>query len=335
MNSAAASRFAARYGLTELPHTPMPDGECPTCPTPSEGVGAPPAAPEVANFNDFSGDCPTSPTCPTRFEGVESGNSTAGGQTGYLTDWLQEGGPTPKSPENGGEPPVMSPEEWASLAGEPVVDSWGLTAEQRAEGLSRLKAGVGHPATVGQEPGVGQQAPAEDMAPSAIEDAGWHARVERNGPEPFTAGIAQTIPHETMMAGLLAASRMRPKPVIEPTPMTKHPWAAGIAKLQIMYPLDGFSMSQWKWVQHGCTSLLASHGAEMTRLGWTVEDAFGAHPGVPGSAIHAYGLGLLLGDGKVVEMTESGARIETRRGVGQSFTRRSNAWSVPIWTVGA
>ncbi len=69
MSNAAAARFAARYGLEDLPHTPLPDAGCPTRPTPSEGIGTPSAAEEAANFNDLVGECPTSPTCPHILKG--------------------------------------------------------------------------------------------------------------------------------------------------------------------------------------------------------------------------------------------------------------------------
>lgn len=146
-----------------------------------------------------------------------------------------------------------------------------------------------------------------------------------------------------MVAGLLAASRVRPPVAMPPdtydTPTRAQadtdPWASGVAQLQRMMPLVGFSTAQWALVQHGCASLLADWGTELRRLGWSAEDGFGIHPEAPGTGVHAYGLGLLIGNGKVIEMTETGARLETRRGVGQSFRRKPLPWSVPIWTVGA
>lgn len=72
----------------------------------------------------------------------------------------------------------------------------------------------------------------------------------------------------------------------------------------------------------------------MRQLGWSVEDAFGIHPEVPGTAVHCYGLGVMLGDSHVVEMTDSFARIEMRNGVRQTFKRSSILEAVPIWAVG-
>lgn len=65
--SSAAARFAARYGLEDLPHTPLPDDGCPTCPTTLEAGGAPSAAPEVANIKDFPGGVPHVPHLPHTF----------------------------------------------------------------------------------------------------------------------------------------------------------------------------------------------------------------------------------------------------------------------------
>lgn len=261
MRSAAAARFAARYGLTELLHTPLSDDQCPTCPTTPESVGAHLAAPEATNFNDFSWECPTSPTCPTQFAGVGDENSR--------------------------------PEEW------------------------------------------GQATPDE------IEDA---------EPTPSTfVWPNETIPHDVMVGGLLAASRMRSKLVIEKPPSeilwvatgttyfaassaVMDPWASGVAHLQQMEALTGFSPVQWESVQRGCLSLLSGWGADMRQLGWTTEDAFGVHPDAPGGAVQCYGLGVLLGDSRVIEMTDKMARIELHDGARQSFTRRLAAGAVPVWT---
>ena len=138
-----------------------------------------------------------------------------------------------------------------------------------------------------------------------------------------------------MLAGLLAASRIRPAPVAA-APPHEHgdPWASAIARLQSLAPLEGFPPARWNLVQHGCLSLFNSHAAAMRRLGWTVEDGFGIHPDTPGPAVHAYGLGVLLADSRVVEMTDTFARILLRSSVTQTFVRRPNAWAVPIWDAG-
>ena len=111
------------------------------------------------------------------------------------------------------------------------------------------------------------------------------------------------------------------------------PWAAGIARLQRMPPLDGFSVDGWKLVRRGCTTLLRTHGDVMRRFGWSAEDAFGIHPDAPGGAVHCYGLGVLLKAGRVIELTAAGATIEAADGRRQSFVRRPNPAAVPIWTV--
>lgn len=113
--SSAAARFAARYGLAELPYAPAVEDKCPTCPTQSEAIGAPPDAGETADFQDFLGQCPTSPTCPTHFEGVWAQHLSAQGAAGELVARQREG------------KPVAS-----------AIDAWGLTAEERAESLALL-----------------------------------------------------------------------------------------------------------------------------------------------------------------------------------------------------
>ena len=112
------------------------------------------------------------------------------------------------------------------------------------------------------------------------------------------------------------------------------PWANGISRVLAMEPLVGFFPWQWISVQRGCASLFNSHAAEMRRLGWSAEDAFGIHPEAPANAVHCHGLGIMLGDSQVVEMTEAMARLKLRNGVYQTFTRIPMKCAVPIWTVG-
>ena len=222
--------------------------------------------------------------------------------------------------------PLPADADWAapetSRRREPdALDAWGLTETERSESLARI------------------QASAAEKSPQ-FEDSSEDS--------PAVCDIPQTIPHETMLAGLRAvggywAPRAIGCAVIaeksgqvgHSTEVDANPWATGVAQLQRMPPLPGLSLVQWARVQRGCASLLAEWGADMRRLGWSTEDGFGIHPDASGAAVHAYGLGLLLGDGRVVELTEAGARIETVRGVRQSFRRKPMPWSVPVWMVGA
>ncbi len=138
-SAAAAARFAARYDLFDLIQVPPDEADCPTRPTENEACGTPSEPSKTADSCGFSNDCPTSPTCPTHFEGVGDENGSSGEAPTELAAWLQEGRSTPLAPGNGGEPPAMTPEEWAGLTGEAAVDGWGLTVEERAEGLAGLK----------------------------------------------------------------------------------------------------------------------------------------------------------------------------------------------------
>lgn len=129
-----------------------------------------------------------------------------------------------------------------------------------------------------------------------------------------------------MIAGLLAASEIGPYGVA-------HSWQASVAQLQHMPVLAGFAVVRWEQVCLDCAALVDGWGAEMLRLGWSAEDAFGVHPNAPGAAVHCYGLGVLLNGGSVVAMTAAGAVIEGVTKVRQSFTRRRAQGAVPIWTV--
>jgi hypothetical protein len=112
------------------------------------------------------------------------------------------------------------------------------------------------------------------------------------------------------------------------------PWVAGVARLQSMPPLAGFSFHRWGRVCLDCAELVERWGAEMQQLGWSVEDAFGIHPKVPGTAVQCYGLGVLLNGGKLVELTAAGATIERPNGVRHKFIRPPVQSAVPIWTAG-
>ena len=114
-------------------------------------------------------------------------------------------------------------------------------------------------------------------------------------------------------------------------PASVDPWAVGVAKLRWMPAPDGFGAEAWTYVRRGCTALLASHGNELRRLGWSAEDAFGIHPTAPAAAVHCYGLGVLLRGSRVVNMTAAGATIELSDGVRHSFTRRPKPEAVPVW----
>lgn len=70
MDSAAAARFAARYGMANPSDTTPAADICPTCPTQEHDSGTHSGAVEMAVFRDLSDECPTSLTCPTHFEGV-------------------------------------------------------------------------------------------------------------------------------------------------------------------------------------------------------------------------------------------------------------------------
>ncbi len=231
MNSAAA-RFAARYGLADLPHMPLQDNDCPTCPTEDNGSGAPLSGPRMANSCGFFAKC------PTVFEQTAT---------------------------------VNRPDDDMGRRSEPAYDL--------DDGQPDLAAAV------------------------------W---------------VQQSLSQDILCAGLKAASQLWPDP-----------WASGVARLQHMAPLGRFSYAQWTSVRLGCATLLHGWDAEMRRLGWSVEDGFGVDPKMPDTAVHCYGLGILLGSGRVIEITDKFARIETRTGVRQTFTRKPNGVAVPIWTVAA
>ena len=219
---------------------------------------------------------------------------------------------TPSAPDAA---TAMTDADWAALEASfrpaaDAVDAWGLTEQERAEGLARMR-----PTDTG---------------------SGVNSDNVTNDTDPIAWGVPQSIPHDVMMAGLLAASRIRPakSSQLENSSSTIDPWSVGVADLARMTPLDGFTSMQWGLIGQDAAELLRTHGTDMRRLGWNAADAFGIHPDALGRAVRAWGLALLLDGGRVMDVTENGAKIERANGVRQSFTRRSGSGAVPIWEIG-
>ena len=118
-----------------------------------------------------------------------------------------------------------------------------------------------------------------------------------------------------------------------PTDALTDAWTIGVKRLQRMLPPKGFAMDRWALICMDCSRLLEHHGADLLRLGWTTEDAFGVHPHAPAAAVRCYGFGLLLNGGEVIEMTERHARAKLPSGAVQTFVRTAKMGAVPVWTL--
>lgn len=118
-----------------------------------------------------------------------------------------------------------------------------------------------------------------------------------------------------------------------PDEKTTDDWVAGMKRIQRMLPPKGFVFDRWALVCSDCARLLEQHGVELRRLGWSAEDAFGAHPSAPAAAVRCYGLGLLLGGGEVVELAADHTRVKRPSGALLTFRRTANPGAVPIWAV--
>lgn len=236
------------------------------------------------------------------------------------TAWLWDGEPSGAPPVvPSGEPTPLTAEDWMRLDAPRIeaTSHWGLTEEERAEALARLRL---------PGPVLQPEFPVEE------DD-------EQVGTIPV---VEQSIPHHVMVAGLLKASRTsdpgfggviaRAREAVAET-RNADPWATGVAQLQTMPPLDGFTLNRWDLIKSDCCALLRDWGAEMRRLGWSTEDAFGIHPEAPGDVTGCYGLGVLLNGGNVTEISEKIARIRCQSGAVQTFVRKPMEWAVPIWMV--
>lgn len=188
----------------------------------------------------------------------------------------------------------------------------------------------------GQWVGQPNIAPSPAVLPEQLQVQQPQAELEDGAVEPYVP-VPQSIPHDVMAAGLLAASLIRPRLVVDNRQPVEDEvastWALGLAWLRRMLPLPSFSSDRWSTVVCGCAWLLEHHAADMRRLGWSAEDGFGVHPVAPGGAVRCYGLGVLLNGGIVVEMTKQDAVIERPNGARQTFMRSGNTGAIPIWNV--
>ena len=161
--------------------------------------------------------------------------------------------------------------------------------------------------------------------------------------------VPQSIPHDVMLAGLLAVSDPSRFPVRSAseqgaahTPATvtvlpaaeasSDPWLQGVNRVQTMEALPGFSLWEWAALQAGC-DMVARRVDELRALGWSAVDCCGVDPRTP-DAVHAWGLGLLVGSADLTELTARAATIVRPNGVVHTYYRRPCAWAVPIWEVG-
>lgn len=70
-----------------------------------------------------------------------------------------------------------------------------------------------------------------------------------------------------------------------------------------MQPPPGFTRKRWTRFADTCAALLAEHGGELHRYGWTAAEIFGLDPEEPAECGASAGLALFLASGEGASVT--------------------------------
>ena len=108
-------------------------------------------------------------------------------------------------------------------------------------------------------------------------------------------------------------------------------WAEGFARLDCAKPPPGFALPRWRQVINDGGLFLDQWAHQAAALGWTVLDVFGVNPAAPAVRYDGMGLVPLIGNSRVVAISADSARLETRTGHTQTYSRRPRPDAVALW----
>jgi len=110
-------------------------------------------------------------------------------------------------------------------------------------------------------------------------------------------------------------------------------WKAGYARLQVIPCPAAAPPDRWNRIIVAAGALLAQWGAQLTAMGWTTADLFGAHPEAPLARYDCAGLVLLLAGSDIIAVTADQVKMRTRAGAIQTFYRSTSNAScrVLLW----
>ena len=109
----------------------------------------------------------------------------------------------------------------------------------------------------------------------------------------------------------------------------------GVSTVQAMPPPIGLPPERWRRVQQDAARLLAEHGDELHRAGWSAADVFGVYPASPGVAVRCAGLAVVLGGARLIEVTAEHAVLVRPSGARLTYVRRPAPEAVPLWDLEA
>jgi hypothetical protein len=99
-------------------------------------------------------------------------------------------------------------------------------------------------------------------------------------------------------------------------------WAEGFARLSIMRPPEGVAAHRWRQLIDNAGRFIDRFAVQAHRLGWDTVSVFGCHPHRPDARLDLQGLVWLIGDGELVAIGDTTARIKTRTGSALTYRRR-------------
>lgn len=157
-----------------------------------------------------------------------------------------------------------------------------------------------------------------------VKAAGGHllplpdGRIQMNAPAPLPEALVAEL--RARKAELLAALRL-------PIP---DEWLQGVARLQTM-PVPARVPGPWWWQLLRDADEFWPWAGRAAALDWSTNDVFGVLPVKPLERVDGWGLVPALRGAEFVALTATSARLRTRTGTLQSFTRRKLLGAAPIW----
>jgi hypothetical protein len=99
-------------------------------------------------------------------------------------------------------------------------------------------------------------------------------------------------------------------------------WADGFARLCSMAIPEGVPVHRWRQLIDNAGRFIDCFAVQAHQLGWDTASVFGCHPHRPDARLNLQGMIWLIGDGELVAIGETTARIKTRTGSALTYRRR-------------
>jgi hypothetical protein len=121
---------------------------------------------------------------------------------------------------------------------------------------------------------------------------------------------------------LVSAADPERAAIIEDGAGVPREWADGFARLSSMSIPEGIPVHRWRQLIDSAGRFIDCFAVQAHQLGWDTTSVFGCHPHRPDARLDLQGLIWLIGDGELVAIGETTARIKTRTGSTLTYRRR-------------